>query len=321
MALLSGRHGQAYRFLLLAQPELGKDPAWLDLAARVYLALDRPGWIAEVELQRSLTDPAANERARLILERTGNGSHPPSFQPKGRWPGFDKRALRSVKAVAPGEKGTAYLLTDDALLHVDGEGRTIESRALPGARDLCLDVSGSPFALGEDRIVWGKREIRLPQGIVKAISAAPGPNGSFFVLERGEPRVHRVNLKGASMGIVSLTQESPSKIRVDLAGRILISGRSDGQVRVYAADMAPVKTLILSVSLKPLHRIEDLSVDLAGNLLVRDGSTRQAYLFTSGGQLLTSTGEGLRAEAAGWDGLGTLLVVDGKEGALWRYGS
>lgn len=321
MALSSGRPDQAYRLLLLAQPDLGATPDWLDLASRVYLALDRPGRIAEVFMEWGSTDPAAPAKMRAALERLGESSSRPSLQPAGRWPGLDKKTLKPVLSAVPGPGGSAYLLLADHLLQMGADGQAQATRPLPGARDLCLDFASLPLALGEREILWGGLAIKLPAGIAKPVSAAAAPDGSFFVLERGEPRLHRFSRKGAPMGSVAVAVEDPTRVRVDRAGRIYLVDRSKGQVRIYGADMTPVRTLSLALAGRPLRKIEDLTVDFAGNLLVVDGATRRALLYSGSGQLLTATNEGTRVDSAGWDGLNTMVILDLRAGELWRYNS
>ena len=320
MALLAGRPEQAYRLLLLAQPALGTDPEWLEAATRVYLALDRPGLEAQAFLKLAPGNPAAAARAEALLERTGNGPRP-SFQPLGRWPVLDKKLLKPVIAVTPGPAGGAYLLTEDALLTLGSDGRVLKSESVLDARDLTLDASGAPLALGADSVRWGDTVVRIPAAITKPVSVAPAPDGSFFVLTRGDPRLYRVSRKGTSLGSVAVALGDPARVRVDGAGRIYLADRDTGQVRLYGADMTPVRTVTLAQMGRPLRRLDDLAVDVGGNLLASDGSSKAALLFSASGQLLTATGPDARCDAAGWDGLGNLLVLDRREGVLWRYGS
>lgn len=322
LALFSGRHDQAYRLLLLAEPDMAKNPAWLDLASRVYLALDRPGRVAELFLRMAPTDPTALAKARATTERLGNGQIRPVFRSLGRWPLMDRKILKPVLAVAPAGRDGAFLLTEDGLQRLAPDGTFASPKPLPGGRDLTLDFVGAPLALGETGLLWGDALIKLPPGITRPTSAAAAPDGGFFVLERGTPRLHRLSTKGASLGNVAVAAGDPVKVRVDRAGRIYIADRDLGQVKIYGADMSVVRTLTLSVGGKPLRKIEDFIVDFAGNLLVTDAASHETYLFTLSGQLLaTAGGESTRVDAAGWDGLGTLLLLDRKEGSLWRYGS
>ena len=123
------------------------------------------------------------------------------------------------------------------------------------------------------------------------------------------------------MGSVAVAVGDPARVRLDRAGRIYLVDRGDGRVRIYGADMTPVRTLGLSFAGRPLRKITDLTVDFAGNLLVVDGGTRRALLYSGSGQLLATTKEGTRVDAAGWDGLNALLILDKRAGELWRYSS
>jgi len=322
VALFAGRQDQAYRLLLLAEPDLEKDPAWLDLATRVYLALDRPGRIAEILLKMVPSDPTATARARAVLERMGNSSVHTTFQAQGRWPITDRKSLKPILAVAPAGQGGAFLLTENGLQRVAPDGTFASPNPLPGGRDLTLDPAGAPLALGESSVLWDDAAIKLPPGITKPVSAAAAPDGSFFVLERGTPRLNRVSRRGASLGSVDIAAGDPVKVRVDRAGRIYIADRDTGQVKIYGADMSVVRTMTLTAGGKPLRKIDDFTLDLAGNLLVTDAATHEVHLYSGAGQLIaTLGGESTRVDAAGWDGLGTLVVLDRKDGSLWRYGS
>jgi hypothetical protein len=321
VALFSGRPDQSYRLLLLAQPDLGGTPEWLDLASRVYLALDRPGRIAEVYLQWGAADPSAPSKLRTIVDRLGALSSRQILQPAGHWPGLDKRALKPVLYAVPGPDGSAYLLTEDHLIQVAADGATQSTGLLAGACDLSLDFSSVPLALGQEEILWGSAVIRLPQEITRPVSAAAAPDGSVFVLDRGEPRLYRLSRKGVSMGSVGVAVGDPARVRVDRAGRIYLVDRGAGQIRVYGADMTPVRTLGLAFSGRPLRKIEDLAVDVAGNLLVVDGGLRRALLYSGLGQVIAFTPETTRVDSAGWDGWNALVILDRKDGVLWRFAS
>ena len=321
MALFSGRPDQAYRLLLLAQPDLGGTSDWLDLASRVYLALDRPGRIAEVYLQMGPTDPSAPSQVRAVLDRLGAVSSRQVLQPAGRWPGLDRKALKPVLSAVPGPGGSAYFLSEDNLIQVGADGATQSTRLLAGARDLSLDFASVPLALGQEEILWGSTVIKLPAEITKPVSAAAAPDGSVFVLDRDEPRLYRLSRKGVSLGSVGVAVGDPVRVRVDRAGRIYLVDRGVGQIRVYGADMAPVRTLGLAFAGRPLRKIEDLTVDVAGNMLVLDGGLRRALLYSGLGQIIAFTPETTRVDSAGWDGLNALVILDRKEGVLWRFAS
>lgn len=277
--------------------------------------------MAEIFLQMAPTDPTALAKARATIERLGTAQVHPTFRSLGRWPLLDRKILKPVLAVAPAGRDGAFLLTEDGLQRLAPDGTISSPRSLPGGRDLTLDFTGVPLALGEAGVLWGDAAIKLPPGITKPASAAAAPDGSFFVLERGAPRLNRVSAKGASLGSVAISSGDPVKVRVDRAGRIYIADRDAGQVKVYGAGMSVVRTLTLTVGGKPLRKIEDFTVDFAGNLLVTDAGTHETHLFSISGQLIASVGGvSPRVDAAGWDGLGTLVLLDRKEGSLWRYG-
>jgi hypothetical protein len=319
VALFSGRPDQAYRLLLLAQPDLGSTFDWLDLASRVYLALDRPGRIAEVYFQAGSADPGAPSKMRAVLDRLGAVPSRQVLQPAARLPGLDKRTLKPVLSAVPGPDGSAYLLLEDNLIQVGADGLTKSTRSLLGARDLSLDFSSVPLALGQEEILWGSAVIKLPAEITKPSSAAAAPDGSVFVLDRDEPRLYRLSRKGLSLGSVGVAVGDPARVRVDRAGRIYMVDRGLGQIRVYGADMSPVRTLGLAFAGRPLRKIEDLTVDVAGNMLVLDGGLRRAFLYSGLGQVITFTPETTRVDSAGWDGLNALVILDRKEGVLWRF--
>ena len=217
-----------------------------------------------------------------------------ALQPAGRWSGLDRKMLKPVLSAVPGPGASAYFLMEDNLLQIGADGATLSTRPLPGARDLCLDFSLVPLALGEGEILWGNAVIKLPADIVKPVSAAAAPDGSFFVLERGEPRLHRLSRKGASLGSVAVAVGDPVRVRVDRAEPIYLVDRGAGQVRVYGADMAPVRTLGLAFAGRPLRRIEepDRGLRRQSVVLALDGGAKRALLcYSALGQIVTFTPE------------------------------
>ncbi len=307
----------------MAQPDLGTTPAFLDLAARVYLALDRPMRMAECYAAMGAKDPTAADRVRAILARQGNGPSRPFFGgPTARWPGFDREKLKDVVGVAPAPGGGAYLLRGTGLEQVGGDGRTLGIKPMTGGSDLTLDFDGRPVALGEGKVLWGDKFVQLPAGMNRPASAAVSPGGSLFVLDRGARRLLRLEPGGGVAGAISIPLDDPVKVRVDLAGRIYIADRESGRVQVFGPDMVPVKAVNPEAAQHPLRRIEDMAVDFAGDVLVLDGRSRQLLLFSAEGRFLGASAERIpRVDAAGWDGLGTLVYVSAREGTLGRIGT
>jgi hypothetical protein len=321
VALFSGHADQAYRLLMTAQPEMAGDPEWLDLAARVYLALDRPLRMAECLLPAAETrDPEALSRVKAILSR--QGPHPPrSFAsiPNGKWPGFDRTSLKDVESLAPGPDGSVYLLTREALIHVGADGTRLTVSPLRDGTDLTLDVAGTPIALSAVGVLWGDRLVPLPAGANKPVSVAASPEGSLFVLDRGARRLYRLSAEGALTGSINVPLDEPFRVRLDMAGRIYIADRDTGRVHLYGPDMVPIRILDPAATGHEVRRIDDMMVDFAGDVLLLDGRAHDLLLFGSDGRYLgTTAGRFPRVDAAGWDGLSRLVFVSWREGVLGR---
>ena len=323
VALFAGRTDQAYRLLLTAQPDLGQTPEFLELAARVYLALDRPLRMADCYLALSKKDASAAQKVRAVLTRQGGGA-PRTFLagPSSRWPGFDRERLKDVVAVAPGPSGTVFLLRGTGLEHVDSDGRSLGLTAFSGGLDLTVDFEGRPVALGEGKVLWGDRAVPLPASMDKPASAAVSPGGSLFILDRGSRRLLRLDSVGAVSGVTAVPLQDPVKVRVDPAGRIYIADRDTSRVEVFGPDMAPVKSVSPEAAQHAVRRIEDMSVDFAGDVMLLDGKAHQLLLFSPDGRFLGTSADRIpRVDAAGWDGLGVLVYVAEKEGTLGKAGT
>jgi hypothetical protein len=320
VALFSGRPDQAYRLLLLAQPELGRDPAWLDLAARIYLALDRPLRQAEcyADLGAKSQEPLAKVVA--ILERQGIRSGPPAFSPAARaWPNLDRQLLKTVQAVAPAKDGGAYLLAGGALVRIGPDGSTLSSRPLSDPLDLSLDESGRPVVLTEHQLLWGETEVSLPRGMYRPASACASPDGNLLLLDRGSKRLYRITPEGTLGGSIAVALGEPGKVRTDPAGRIYLTDRDSSTVHLFGPDMTPIRVVDPREAGRPVRRLEDLFVDFAGDLLLLDASAHQLVFINSGGRLVAASGERCgRVDAAGWDGLSNLLVLNRREPDLRR---
>ncbi len=323
VALFAGHPDQAYRLLLAAQPQLGRSPEWLDLAARVFLALDRPLRMAECYAALAPTDALAMAKVKAILSRQPGASAGGPFSPvKGAWAALDKKVLKSASAVAPGPGGSLYLLTGTGLLEVGSGGEVRATQPLLEGSDLCLDFEGRPVALGATQVLWGGKTVALPRAIAKPASAAASPDGQLLVLDRDARRLYRLGPQGSILGSIALQLGDPTKVRSDLAGRIYLADRDNGEIHVFAPDMTPLRAFTPAVSGKPVRRVEDLWVDPAGNILVLDGSAKQLALFAHGGQFLGWSGDRVgRVDAAGWDGLNSLVVLNRREAYVGRAGS
>jgi hypothetical protein len=323
VALFAGHVDQAYRLLLAAEPDRGQTPEFLDLAARVYLALDRPLRMAECYQEMAGSDPKATEKVRAILARQGDIPSRPLFSGSvTRWPGFDRDRLEDLVGVAPGPDGTVYLLRTEGLDRVGKDGRSQGVVPLDRAVDLSVDFDGQAVALGQSQVLWGGRVIALPAGMDRPASAAVSPEGSLLVLDRAARRLLRLDPNGTVGGVTTVAMRDPIKVRVDLAGRIYIADRDTGDVHVYGPDMVPLKVLSPEAVQHPVRRLEDMEVGLAGDVLLLDGRSHQLSLFAADGRFLgTSEGRLPRVDAFGWDGLDTLLFASQRAGTLGRVGT
>lgn len=323
VALFAGHPDQAYRLLLAAQPKMGRTPEWLDLAARVFLALDRPLRMAECYVALAPSDPLAEAKVKAILSRQPGGAPSSLFSPvKGGWTTLDKRLIKSASAVAPGAGGTLFVLDESGLLEVGPDGGVRATQPLLDGADLSLDFEGKPVALGRTHVIWGSRTIPVPRAVARAASATASPDGQLLVLDRDARRLYRLGPQGSVLGSISLSLGDPIKVRADLAGRIYLADRDTGEVHVFAPDMSPLRVLTPAASGRPLRKVEDLWVDLAGDVLVLDGSARQLALFSPGGQFLGWSGDRVgRVDAAGWDGLNSLVVLNRREAYVGRVGT
>lgn len=323
VALFAGHPDQAYRLLLAAQPRMGRTPEWLDLAARVFLALDRPVREAECFVALGPSDPLAAAKVKAILSRQPGAAPNSLFSPvKGAWSALDKRLVKSASAVAPGAGGTLFVLGGSGLLEVGPDGGVRATQPLLDGTDLSLDFEGRPVALGQTHVIWGSQSIPLPKAIAKAASAAASPDGQLLVLDRDAQRLYRLGPQGSVLGSIALSLGDPIKVRADLAGRIYLADRDTGEIHVFSPDMAPLRVLTPVASGRPLRKVADLWVDLAGDVLVLDGSAREVALFSPAGQFLGWSGERVgRVDAAGWDGLNALVVLNRREAYVGRVGT
>lgn len=322
-ALYSGRPDQAYRLLMTAEPQAGDGRDFLDLCARVYIALHRPMRAAECYAKLLDNEPDDGARVRALLQRQGP-MHPGSYFTFSEkpFPIHDKGSLKQIEAIAPGPEGSAWLLTKNALSKMGPDGKLVATKPLAGAKDLSLDPDGRPLALGDSQILWGKRSIPLPGGLDDPVSVAASPDGSLILLDAGKRRLYRLNAKGIPGGSAALTVRKPIIVRTDSAGRIYVADRDGDKVFVYGADMSPLRVLDPEAAGHRVRKLEGLFVDFAGDTLLFDGRAHELLLFSSDGRFLGSTREDTaRIYAAGWDGLSTVLYVDKRAAVLGRIGT
>lgn len=322
-ALYSGRPDQAYRLLMTASPQMKTDTDFLDLAARVYLALDRPMRAAEACAGLVKTEPDASDKVRALLQRQGT-LHPGSYFTFDQkpFPIHDKGSLKQIEAAVPGPKGSVYLLTKNALLSMGPDGKILSSKPLAGARDLSLDGRGRPVALGDSTILWNGKSIPLPAGLDEPVSVAASPDGSLILLDAGRRRLYRLNAKGEPAGSAALGIRKPIIVRTDSAGRIYVADRDGDKVFVFGADMSPLRVLDPEALGHKVRKLEGLYVDFAGDMLLFDARAHELLMFSSDGRFLGRTDERVaRIYVAGWNGLGTIVYVNKRAAVLGRIGT
>lgn len=318
IALYSGRPEQAYRLVVTAMPHLSKDAAFMALAAKVGIALDRPIQAAGY-LAAAPPSPRTALEIRALLQRGAPGAGPIPVNPSSKtFFAMDRRVLKEVQALLPSPDGGWVVLTRAAVIRVGADGHPGTAVPLPGGRDLCLDGEGRAVALGADHVLWGDDSVPLSKGLVKATSAAASPDGSLILLDGGAKRLYRLDRSGRVSGSVGLLVKDPVKVRLDASGRIYVADENDGTIHVFRGDMSPLRVLDPEASGQKLRKLTDLWVDFAGDVLVLDGREHRLLLFSSAGRFLGATPETLRVDAAGWDGQDTLAVFDEKTGAAGR---
>lgn len=319
LALYSGRAERAYRLVLLAQPEEGSSASWLDLCARVYLALDRPMRMADCLASLGASDPRALKMAQAVMQRLGPSPPPAVLTVKpASIPPLDRSVARRVVGIEPAPDGSVYLLTENALIRIDRTGRQLSSTPLARGKDMTLDEEGKVVALGESQILWGDAAVPIPAGLDKPVSVAASPEGSLILLDRGAKRLYRLDRRGKVQGSVALSLRNPAWVRVDMAGRIYIADKSTEAVHVFRADMSPLRDIDPAAEGHPVRRMEGMQVDFAGDVMLLDGRGRRAVLFSGDGRYLSATGGATRVSAMGWDGLDSVVVLDEKSGAVGR---
>jgi hypothetical protein len=319
LALYSGRAERAYRLMLLAQPEEGNSTSWLNLCARVYLALDRPMRMADCLASLGASDPRALKMAQAVMQRLGPS--PPSsvltVKPASI-PPLDRSVARRVVGIEPAPDGSVYILTENALIRIDRTGQQRSLTPLAKGRDITLDEERKVVALGESQILWGDAVVPIPAGLDKPVSVAASPEGSLILLDRGARRLYRLDPHGKIQGSVALSLRNPAWVRVDMAGRIYIADKSSEAVHVFRADMSPLRDIDPAAEGHPVRRMEGMEVDFAGDVMLLDGRGRRAVLFSGDGRYLSATGEDARVTAMGWDGLDSVVVLDERSGVMGR---
>ena len=284
--------------------------------------MDRPAQAAEALAGLAASDPKARERFRALWERQGLGSSRPGMSLLGeRVLQLERKAMRDWISALPGPGGQVLVLTEAGLIKISQEGRLEGAGALSGAVDLTLDWKGQPLALGAIQAIWGSQRIDLPKGLDTPASLAASPDGGLILLDAGQKRLYRLDEKGAVLGSAPLSLKDPIRVRLDAAGRVFVADRASGTVHVFTGGLAPWRVIDPEGSGQNVRRIEDMAVDFAGNVLLLDGRAHSATLFSAQGRALATTGDAVRIDLFGWDGLGELVYVNTKDGYLGRVGT
>lgn len=320
-ALAQGEDARAWRLLATSRTELGATGAWLLPAGLTQAALGRPFQAAALFATAPAGEPRAAALSRAALQRLVPAPGAAVLRADGpRWPGLNPLALKAAKAVQPGADGGLLLLEEGRLVLVGPDGQTRATQALPGAADLTLDAAGLPVALGQGQLFRADRTIPLPPGLQSAVSAAATPDGRLLVLDAKAGVLVVLDETGKLLDRKPLGLAEPGRVRVDAAGRVYVTERGERAVAVLrGGDLQPLRTVRPLVGGSPMRRIDDLAVDPFGCLLLVDARRGQIVLLSPDGRLLAETPkDGFSGQAAGWDGLGTLLFLDREGGAVGR---
>jgi hypothetical protein len=309
--------------MLLSNPTAESEPGEdADIMARCLVAMNRPLEAAALLARLPGEDPSRGARLRILLDRSMALSGRVSFT-LGPFPpvAADRRALKSAVAVAPAPGGGAYLLTRDAFMTVDADGKVSASQAFPGGSDLCVDGAGKPVVLGSRTLLWGDRVIPLDAGLGEPASAVVLPEGNLALLDSRGNRLFKVDPRGTPLGSAKLSLRDALRVRADWAGRIYVADGDSGRIHVFGGDLAPLSVIDPVSQGIPLRRLKDFNVDFAGNVLLLDGREKRLFLLSHGGRLLWGSMEDApRIRCAGWDGLDQILFVDDREARVGRMG-
>ena len=319
-ALFRGDGERALRLLSEARPALEEDPRWVRAAALDALALGRPYRAMELFARLGPADPQAPALVRALLRRVAAPGGPAPIRPSGqRWPGLTPEFLRTVVALRPARDGGVVLLTAAQVHLVGADGLLRASQPLPGGVDLNVDAGGLPLALGRGQFFLADHAVALPPTLQEAVSIAATPDGRILVLDAGARALVILDGKGALLDRKPLSVQEPGRVRVDGLGRVFVTDRRDRSVAIFRGDLTPLRSFSPERAGLQARRVDDLQVDVAGDMLLLDARKGQLALVTAEGRILgESAREAFSATAVGWDGLDTFLVLDERALTLGR---
>lgn len=288
------------------------------------LAAGRPGraalWAQEVVEEGSpLARPAAALRAAALLD-VGRGSTPPRGFRRAE-PGASM--ARSVSALAAAADG-GWLAADrreGVVLRFDREGRPSGRWTVEEPTALAVDPYGRVvLAAGERLFHLDDRGVR-PLGdlgrFASASAVAADAAGRIFVLDK---RGDRVGLLEPGAGAVAPLRDDRGTRLAGLAvigGRLFgVASRGEGWIGLSG------KGIEEPVAAVPAESVAGFCIDPAGRVVALDEKTGGVTVVSRSGAIVErfdAKGRGVEEPtlvACGADG--SLALLDGKSGALWR---
>ncbi len=291
---------------------------------RLDLAAGRPGraalWAQEVVEEGSdRAGPAAALRAAALLD-VGRGSTPPRGLRRAE---VRATATRSVSALVADADGgwLAVDRRDGVVLRFGREGRPFGRWTVEDPTALAVDPFGRVVLAAGQRLFHlderGVRPIADLGRFASASAVAADAAGRIFVLDK---RGERVGVLKPGAAVAAPLREGRGTRLAGLAaigGRLSgVASRGEGWIGISGTGIEePIAAI-------PAESVASFCVDAAGRVVVLDEKTGSVTVVSRAGAVVDrfdAKGGGVEAPtlvACGADG--SLALLDGKSGAVWR---
>jgi len=313
---MRGEASSAYKELLLAGT-MNDDRDWRELFFLTLIGLDSPLDAAASVLEERNASEDETARARILLKRSGFRRETPRFAPEGKPVAVPKDVAKKAVAIAAA-KGSAFVLTPDALYTYPESGAPPSFFTVTGGRELLVNGRGEPLILTANSLVSPSASIPLPLGITNASSFAQAPDGCFYILDSAG-KVFLLDSSGKVREERQILIKKPSRIRTDSLYRVFLLSGGESDISVYGAAFAPLFVMSPEALGVPSGKILDFAVDFAGNPLMLERGRKELLFFNYSKNFLgRSLERTFEADLFSWDGGGSLLVLDRKSCHLIR---